>query len=53
VKDDDARNELGREIVRLIGDEGALMKLRTTIAGLGQQNAAEAIAAEVIRLARS
>ncbi len=53
VKDDDAVNMLGKEIVRLIEDEGALMKLRTTIAGLGQQNAAEAIAVEVIRLARS
>ena len=53
VKDDDAVQMLGKEIVRLIEDEDALMKLRTTIAGLGQQNAAEAIAAEVIRLARS
>ena len=53
VKDDDAVNMLGKEIVRLIEDEDALMKLRSTIAGLGQQNAAEAIAVEVIRLARS
>ena len=53
VKDDDAVQLLGKEIVRLIEDEGALMKLRSTIAGLGQQNAAEAIAVEVIRLARS
>jgi len=53
VKDDDAVQMLGKEIIRLIEDEDALMKLRTTISGLGQQNAAEAIAAEVIRLARS
>ena len=53
VKDDDAVNVLGKEIARLIENEDELMKLRSTIAGLGQQNAAEAIAAEVIRLARS
>jgi UDP-N-acetylglucosamine--N-acetylmuramyl-(pentapeptide) pyrophosphoryl-undecaprenol N-acetylglucosamine transferase len=53
VKDDDAVNTLGKEIVRLIEDESALMKLRTTIAASGKQNAADAIAAEVIRLARS
>lgn len=53
VKDDEAVNMLGKEIVRVISNEDELMKLRTTIAGLGQQNAAEAIAAEVIRLARS
>ncbi len=53
VKDDEAVNMLGKEIVRLIENEDELMKLRSTIAGLGQQNAAEAIAAEVIRLARS
>lgn len=53
VKDDDAVQVLGKEIIRLIGNTDELMKLRTAIAGLGQQNAAEAIAAEVIRLARS
>jgi UDP-N-acetylglucosamine--N-acetylmuramyl-(pentapeptide) pyrophosphoryl-undecaprenol N-acetylglucosamine transferase len=53
VTDDRTVADLGNEIVRLIGDESALMKLRTTIASLGQQNAAEAIGAEVIRLARS
>jgi UDP-N-acetylglucosamine--N-acetylmuramyl-(pentapeptide) pyrophosphoryl-undecaprenol N-acetylglucosamine transferase len=53
VKDGDAVAQLGNEIVRLIHDENALMALRSTIAGLGKQNAAEAIAAEVIRLARS
>jgi UDP-N-acetylglucosamine--N-acetylmuramyl-(pentapeptide) pyrophosphoryl-undecaprenol N-acetylglucosamine transferase len=53
VKDDRAVEDLGKEIIRLIGDEHALMKLRSAIAGLGKENAAEAIAAEVIRLARS
>ncbi len=53
VKDDEAVQVRGSEIVRLISNEDELMKLRSTIAGLGQQNAAEAIAAEVIRLARS
>jgi UDP-N-acetylglucosamine--N-acetylmuramyl-(pentapeptide) pyrophosphoryl-undecaprenol N-acetylglucosamine transferase len=53
VKDERAVEELGNEIIRLINDESELMKLRAAIAGLGQQNAAEAIASEVIRLARS
>ncbi len=53
VKDERAVEDLGNEIIRLIEDEGALSKLRTAIASLGQQNAAEAIAVEVIRLARS
>ena len=53
VKDDEAVQVLGKEIIRLIGNADELMRLRTAIAGLGQQNAAEAIAAEVIRLARS
>ena len=53
VKDEEAVQVLGKEIIRLIGNADELMRLRTAIAGLGQQNAAEAIAAEVIRLARS
>ncbi len=53
VKDDRAVEDLGKEIIRLIGDEDALVKLRSAIAGLGKENAAEAIAVEVIRLARS
>ncbi|MBK9758433.1 MAG: undecaprenyldiphospho-muramoylpentapeptide beta-N-acetylglucosaminyltransferase [Flavobacteriales bacterium] len=53
VKDERAVEDLGNEIIRLIEDEGALSKLRTAISSLGQQNAAEAIAVEVIRLARS
>lgn len=53
VRDDETEKLLGREIVRLIEDDAALMHLRTAIASLGQHNAADAIAAEVIRLARS
>lgn len=53
VRDDRAVDDLGKTIVNLIEDEGALMKLRSAIASLGKENAAEAIAAEVIRLARS
>jgi len=53
VKDADAVRTLGGEILRLLHDPGELVRLRTAIAGLGHQNAAEAIAAEVIRLARA
>ena len=53
VKDADAAERLGPEIVRLVTDDDARMKLRANIASMGQQNAAEVIAAEVIRLARS
>lgn len=52
VKDDEAVTALGPEILRLIGDPAELHRLRTAIAGLGMSNAAEAIAAEVVRLAR-
>ena len=40
-------------VISLITDRTALDRLRTAIAGLGTHNAAEAIAAEVIRLARA
>lgn len=53
VKDDETIARLGEEIVRLITHPDDLMKLRAAIASLGRQNAAEAIAAEVVRLARS
>ena len=53
VKDDRAVEDLGKEIIRLIGDASELAKLRTAVASMGQQNAAEAIAVEVIRLARA
>lgn len=53
VKDTETTEKLGPGILRLLADSEALAKLRTAIAGLGQQNAAEAIAAEVVRLARS
>jgi len=53
VKDTETTEKLGPGILRLLADADALAKLHTAIAGLGQQNAAEAIAAEVVRLARS
>lgn len=53
VRDDETERLLGSEIVRLIADDAARMQLRAAIAPLGQHNAADAIAAEVIRLARS
>lgn len=52
VRDDEAEQVLGGEIMRLIADDAALMRLRTAIAPLGQPNAADTIAAEVIRLSR-
>jgi len=45
--------KLGDTVVKLIRDEQALERLRTAIAGMGTNNAAEVIAAEVIRLARA
>lgn len=53
LKDADAVEKLGSTVLELINNKEALDKLRSAIAGMGTQNAAEAIAAEVIRLARS
>jgi len=44
--------QLGSLVISLITDQVALDRLRTAIAGMGTHHAAEAIAAEVIRLAR-
>lgn len=52
VKDTDAVLELGPTVLRLINDKDALERLQLAITGLGTQNAAEMIAAEVIRLAQ-
>lgn len=52
VKDADAVQQLGDTVLQLLGDRNALDKLRTAISGMGAKNAAEAIAAEVIRIAR-
>ncbi len=51
VKDDRAVEELGGAILELIFDRDRLMKLSEAMAPLGTANAADAIAAEVIRLA--
>ncbi len=52
VRDAEAVNELGAVVLRTITDKAALQHLQQAIAGLGTQNAAEMIAAEVIRLGR-
>ena len=52
LRDDEAVEKLGTMVVELIKNEPALERLRMAIAALGTNNAAEAIAAEVIRLAR-
>ncbi|MBK6829633.1 MAG: undecaprenyldiphospho-muramoylpentapeptide beta-N-acetylglucosaminyltransferase [Flavobacteriales bacterium] len=53
LKDDEAVAKLGSTVTELISDTNALERLRLAIAGMGTHNAAEAIAAEVIRLARA
>ncbi len=53
LKDDETVARLGDTVLELITDKGALERLRLAIAGMGTHNAAEAIAAEVIRLARA
>lgn len=53
LRDAEAEARLGPLVTDLINDKEALERLRMAIAGLGTHNAAEAIAAEVIRLARS
>jgi UDP-N-acetylglucosamine--N-acetylmuramyl-(pentapeptide) pyrophosphoryl-undecaprenol N-acetylglucosamine transferase len=52
VKDDRAVEELGDTVVSLINDRNELSRLSNAMASLGMNNAADAIAAEVIRLAR-
>ncbi len=53
VRDDKAAEELGKTVLSLITDPAALERLRNAIAAMGTTNAAESIAAEVIRLAHS
>lgn len=53
LKDDEAIARLGSTVIDLMRDKDALERLRLAIAGMGTHNAAEAIAAEVIRLARA
>lgn len=52
LRDDESVEKLGSTVLELIKDKPAMERLSTTIAGLGTINAAEMIAAEVIRLAR-
>ena len=53
LNDADAVEELGKTVLGLMNDTEALEKLRIAIASMGTRNAAEAIAVEVIRLART
>jgi UDP-N-acetylglucosamine:LPS N-acetylglucosamine transferase len=53
VKDERAREELGDAVLKLIGDANGREHLRSAMQRMGMSNAAETIAMEVIRLARS
>lgn len=53
VRDDRATEELGTIVLDTIKDPEALKRLHMAIANMGTHNAAETIAAEVIRLARA
>ena len=53
LTDADAPTLLGARVLDLIGDPAARERLSTAIATMGATNAADAIAGEVIRLARS
>jgi UDP-N-acetylglucosamine--N-acetylmuramyl-(pentapeptide) pyrophosphoryl-undecaprenol N-acetylglucosamine transferase len=53
VRDDRAIAELGDTMLRLVDDPDERHRLRHSIAGLGLGNAADAIAAEVLRLANT
>lgn len=52
LKDAETTAKLGDEVLRLIDDPEARRKLSDAMGMLGMDNAAEAIAAEVVRLAR-
>lgn len=53
VRDADAAQELGPKAVELLRDAAALDRMRVAIAGLARHDAAQAIANEVIRIARA
>ena len=53
LHDADTVEKLGGLVTGMILDEEALSRLRLAIAGMGTPQAAEAIAAEVIRAARA
>lgn len=53
VRDAGAVEELGPAILALVQDEGERARLKLAIAALAMSNAADAIAAEVVRLART
>lgn len=52
VRDENTEQELGLRIIGLMNDAAARERLSIAMASLGMSNAAEAIAAETIRLAR-
>ena len=53
VQDVEAVEQLGSEILRLVVNPGERQRLRAAMESMGMDNAAEAIAVEVIRLGRS
>ena len=52
LRDEEAREKLGSTVIELLGDKVAMDRLSKAIADMGTNNAAEAIASEVIRLGR-
>ena len=53
IPDTEAVERIGPEVIRLLGDDAELQKIRNSIAGMGVYDADDAIAAEVIRIARA
>lgn len=53
VQDANTEQELGPAILGLLGDEQERDRMSAAMAAMGVQNAAEAIASEVVRLARA
>ncbi|MCB0786843.1 MAG: UDP-N-acetylglucosamine--N-acetylmuramyl-(pentapeptide) pyrophosphoryl-undecaprenol N-acetylglucosamine transferase, partial [Flavobacteriales bacterium] len=53
VQDANTEQELGPAILGLLGDEQERDRMSAAMAAIGVQNAAEAIASEVVRLARA
>lgn len=53
VKDNEATEHIGKQVLELIDNKAALDKLSTNIAGLAQENSADTIANEVLNLAKA
>lgn len=53
IPDSEAVDRIGPEVIRLLADASELQRIRNNIAGMGVYDADDAIAAEVIRIARA